>query len=70
MLWMSIKSSLSPMKEYRALDTAKILAIAALAIFSCASCSKIPIKDGGLVIGKDTTASIEDLGVASLNSKF
>lgn len=58
------------MKECKASDMAKILAAACLLLFSCASCAKIPIKDGGLVIGKDTTASIEDLGVASLNSRF
>lgn len=67
---MNIRSSSSLMKEYRLFLAAGILAAACLLLFFCASCAKIPIKDGGLVIGKDTTASIEDLGVASLNSRF
>ncbi|MCX5678213.1 MAG: hypothetical protein NTY76_03795 [Candidatus Omnitrophica bacterium] len=58
------------MKECKVFDIAKISAAACLLLFFCASCAKIPLKDGGLVIGKNTTASIEDLGVASLNSKF
>jgi hypothetical protein len=58
------------MKECEPSGIVKILTAACLLLFLCASCAKMPIKDGGLVIGKDTTASIEDLGVASLNSRF
>jgi len=37
---------------------------------SLGGCSNIPIKDGELAIGKDTTAGIEDVGVACVNRKF
>lgn len=33
-------------------------------------CDSIPIKDGGLAVGKNTTAGIEDIGVGKLTSKF
>ena len=70
MPWMNTKSSSSLMKECKAHDISRILAVACLILLFCVSCAKIPIKDGGLVIGKDTTASMEGLGVASVNSKF
>jgi hypothetical protein len=33
-------------------------------------CAEIPIKDGGLAIGKDTTATMDDFGVGRVDSKF
>lgn len=66
---MSIRSFSSRMKGFRPFGIFKlILVVLGLAFIS--GCSNIPIKDGGLVVGKDTTASIEDLGVACLNSRF
>jgi hypothetical protein len=47
----------------------KILAIALLAVSLC-GCANIPVKDGGLVVGKDTTASVDDVGVARLTGQF
>ena len=32
-----------------------------LAILFLSGCSSLPIKDGGLVVGKDTTATIENV---------
>lgn len=40
------------------------------AILLLAGCADMPIKDGGLAVGKDTTAGIEDLGVASITKQF
>lgn len=47
----------------------RILLFLFIALF-LGGCGNIPIKDGELAIGKDTTAGIEDIGVASLNRKF
>jgi hypothetical protein len=33
-------------------------------------CAEIPLKDGELVVGKDTTAGIDDIGVGHLTGKF
>lgn len=66
---MSIKNFLSPMKEYKRLLMVGFL-ISLAALLSISGCSQVTIKDGGLVVGKDTTACIEDVGVASLNGKF
>ncbi|HPM42496.1 MAG: hypothetical protein KBB52_04925 [Candidatus Omnitrophica bacterium] len=33
-------------------------------------CSGMVIRDGGLAINKDTTASIEDLGAVRLTSRY
>ena len=33
-------------------------------------CANVQLKEGGLALDKDTTASIEDAGVASLNRQF
>lgn len=33
-------------------------------------CSNLQIKDGGLVVGKDTTASIEDVGAVRLTGRY
>jgi hypothetical protein len=35
-----------------------------------AGCAGIPLTEGGLAIGKDTTVGIEDLGVASVTKGF
>lgn len=48
----------------------KVLAVAFILQISLSACANVPMKDGQLVVSKDTTASIEDFGVASLNSKF
>jgi len=39
-------------------------------ILFLAGCGTMPIRDGKLVIGKDTTAGVEDMGVAAVNQKF
>ncbi len=41
-----------------------------LVMFTTAGCAEIPIRDGELVIGKDTTAGIEDVGIARIANKF
>ena len=66
---MSIRSFLNRTKEFEGSHMFKLLAVILL-LMLISGCAEIPIKDGGLVVGKDTTASIEDLGVASLNSRF
>jgi len=33
-------------------------------------CEGMPIKDGGLAVGKDTVATIDDVGVARVDNKF
>lgn len=48
---------------------AKILLIL-FAVFSISGCADIPIRDGELVMGKDTTATVEDLGAVRINNKF
>jgi hypothetical protein len=35
-----------------------------------AGCASIPLTEGGLAVGKDTTVGIEDLGVASVTKGF
>jgi hypothetical protein len=35
-----------------------------------AGCAEIPIKDGELAIGKDTTASIEDVGAVRVTNRY
>jgi hypothetical protein len=35
-----------------------------------AGCSNLPVKDGGVEIGKDTTAGIDDFGVGRIDRKF
>ena len=57
------------MRECNGADICMTLAAVILALFF-SGCAEIPIRDGGLAIGKDTTACIEDLGVASVNNKF
>lgn len=58
------------MSAYRADRAVFLLGIAAICIVILSACSRMPIKDGELVVGKDTTATIEDFGVARLNNKF
>jgi hypothetical protein len=45
-----------------------IIILIASALFS--GCAELPIKDGALVIDKDTSAGMEDMGVGSLTRKF
>ena len=33
-------------------------------------CENIPIKEGGLAVGKDTVVGVEDMGVGKVASKF
>ena len=33
-------------------------------------CANLPLKEGGLAIGKDTTAGIDDVGVGRVTSQF
>jgi hypothetical protein len=69
---MSTRSSLNHMREYRPeiASAVIVISISVLAMFFCGSCANIPLKDGGLAIGKDATVSIEDIGVTSINSRF
>jgi hypothetical protein len=41
-----------------------------LIVFSFTGCSNIPLKEGGLEIGKDTTAGIDDIGVGRVTKQF
>ena len=66
---MSTRNFSSRMKGSRYFSMFKMILVI-LGLIFISGCSDIPIKDGGLVVGRDTTASIEDLGVASLNSRF
>lgn len=66
---MSIKSYLSLMRGCKKAGILKAaVVIISLSFFS--GCAKIHLTEGGLAIGKDTTACIEDLGVASLRNRF
>lgn len=51
-------------------QTAVRIFIACYLVFSLSGCADIPIKDGGLVVGKDTTAGIDDVGVARITNQF
>jgi hypothetical protein len=33
-------------------------------------CSSIPLTEGGIAVGKDTTIGIEDVGIASVTKGF
>lgn len=48
----------------------RILAIAIVAALILYGCAEIPLKDGELVIGKNTTAGFDDIGVGHLTGKF
>lgn len=39
-------------------------------IMILSGCESMPIKNGQLAIGKDTSATVEDVGVARVNNKF
>jgi hypothetical protein len=43
-----------------------LILLAALA----SGCESIPIKDGELAVGKDTTVGVEDMGIGKVASKF
>lgn len=45
-------------------------AAALLALALCAGCANVPLTENGLVVGKDTTASIDDVGVARVTRGF
>lgn len=46
------------------------IALASCALFLVAGCAGIPLTEGGLAVGKDTTVGIEDIGVASVTKGF
>ena len=48
--------------------SALVLCICALALV--AGCASMPLTEDGLVVGKDTTAGIEDIGVARITKGF
>lgn len=48
----------------------KILFFAVVAALVISGCAEIPLRDGELVVAKDTTAGIDDVGVAHLSNKF
>ena len=43
---------------------------ALLLILLLSGCSGLPLKEGGLAIGKNTTAGIDDIGVARITNEF
>ena len=43
---------------------------AVVALFFVSGCAEIPIRDGELVMGKNTTATVEDLGAVRINNRF
>ena len=47
----------------------KLLIITILTL-TLSGCCNIPIKDGGLVVGKDTTATMDGMGVARVTNQF
>lgn len=49
------------------------LCAAFTAAFICTilnGCANLPLKEGGLAIGKDTTAGIDDIGVGRVSRQF
>ena len=49
------------------------LCAAFIAVFICtilSGCAELPLKEGGIAIGKDTTAGIDDIGVGRVTSQF
>ena len=48
----------------------RVLIAAMMAALIISGCAEIPLKDGELVVGKDTTAGIDNIGVAHLSNKF
>lgn len=47
----------------------RVLLAISLMIF-LAGCAEMPIKDGELVVNANTTATLDDIGVARINNKF
>lgn len=45
-----------------------VIAIFVLSLIS--GCANIPLTENGLVVGKDTTASIDDIGVGRVTKGF
>ena len=48
----------------------KILLAAVAALLIISGCAEMPLKDGELVVAKDTTAGMDDVGVAHISNKF
>ncbi|MCX5680208.1 MAG: hypothetical protein NTZ95_06115 [Candidatus Omnitrophica bacterium] len=48
----------------------RILFAALIAALLISGCAEVPLKDGELVVSKDTTAGLDDIGVAHLSNKF
>ena len=46
-----------------------LLLICALSL-SVSGCAEMPIKDGELAVGKDTSATLDDVGVAKVTNRF
>lgn len=46
-----------------------ILGLILLAVLA-SGCENIPIRDGGLAVGKNTVVGIDDIGVGNVTSKF
>ena len=54
------------MKGYSMIRLVLVIGI----MLAIAGCSSIPLRNGELVISKNTTATIDDLGVARVNNQF
>jgi hypothetical protein len=50
--------------------TIRVTLCVVIAVSLLAGCADIPIKNGGLVIAKDTTVGIEDIGAARVTQGF
>jgi len=48
----------------------RLLFLAVVTALMISGCAEVPLKDGELVVGKNTTAGIDDIGVAHLSNKF
>lgn len=48
----------------------RILSAAIIAAFLLSGCAEMPFRDGELVVGKNMTAGIDDIGVGHLTNKF
>ena len=64
---MSTRNSLNLMKGCKMTKAALLLSVLLILL---AGCANLPLREGGLAVDKDTTAGIEDLGVASINRQF
>jgi|GEM_PF-2714039 len=73
MRWMSIRNFLNHTNGYsdkRCAKTMLKIFFAVVALFFVSGCAEIPIRDGELVMGKNTTATVEDLGAVRINNRF